>query len=133
MTKGKVVLVPFPFDDLSTLKVRPALCLTEPTGPSKHVVVAFITRQIHPKLSATDILLDPSQADFASTGLKLTSTVKLHRLITVTTALIRRELGKLSSAQQKIVVRISFRGELEVDNGIDGNRNLAESDTGFTR
>jgi hypothetical protein len=32
MTKGKVVLVPFPFDDLSTTKVRPAVCLTEPIG-----------------------------------------------------------------------------------------------------
>ncbi len=32
MTKGKVVLGPFPFDDLSTAKVRPAVCLTEPIG-----------------------------------------------------------------------------------------------------
>ncbi len=31
MNKGKVVLVPFPFDDLSSTKVRPAVCLTEPT------------------------------------------------------------------------------------------------------
>lgn len=31
MTKGKVVLVPFPFDDLTADKVRPALCLTDPT------------------------------------------------------------------------------------------------------
>ena len=30
MTKGKVVLVPFPFDDLSSAKVRPAVCLMEP-------------------------------------------------------------------------------------------------------
>jgi len=30
MTKGKVVLVPFPFDDLSATKVRPAVCLTNP-------------------------------------------------------------------------------------------------------
>lgn len=28
MTKGKVVLVPFPFDDLSAARVRPAVCLT---------------------------------------------------------------------------------------------------------
>ncbi|MCD4798846.1 MAG: hypothetical protein K8R19_07550, partial [Methanosarcinales archaeon] len=27
MMKGKVVLVPFPFDNLSTTKVRPAICL----------------------------------------------------------------------------------------------------------
>jgi len=30
VTKGKVVLVPFPFDDLSSAKVRAAVCLTEP-------------------------------------------------------------------------------------------------------
>jgi len=30
MTRGKVVLVPFPFDDLSAAKVRPAVCLTDP-------------------------------------------------------------------------------------------------------
>jgi len=30
MTKGKVVLVPFPFDDLLAAKVQPAVCLTNP-------------------------------------------------------------------------------------------------------
>ena len=29
MTKHKVVLVPFPFDDLSSTTVRPAVCLTD--------------------------------------------------------------------------------------------------------
>jgi len=33
MTKHKVVLVPFPFDDLSSTKVRPAVCLTDLIGP----------------------------------------------------------------------------------------------------
>lgn len=100
MTKGKVVLVPFPFDDLSTIKVRPALCLTEPIGPNRHIIVAFITSRIDSELSATDILLDPTHPDFANTGLKVASTLKLHRMITVTTRLIRRELGALSSGQQ---------------------------------
>jgi mRNA interferase MazF len=58
MTKGKVVLVPFPFDDLSTFKVRPALCLTEPIGANRHIVVAFITSRIDTELSATDVLFD---------------------------------------------------------------------------
>lgn len=100
MTKGKVVLVPFPFDDLSTLKVRPALCLTEPIGPHRHVIVAFITSRVDPQLSATDILLEPAHPDFTSTGLKVPSTLRLHRVITITVALIRRELGALSSTQQ---------------------------------
>lgn len=36
MIRGKIVLVPFPFDDLSTTKVRPAVCLTERIGPHDH-------------------------------------------------------------------------------------------------
>jgi hypothetical protein len=28
MEKHKIILVPFPFDDFSELKVRPAICLT---------------------------------------------------------------------------------------------------------
>jgi mRNA interferase MazF len=103
MTKGKVVLVPFPFDDLSTFKVRPALCLTEPIGANRHIVVAFITSRIDTELSATDVLFDPAQADFAATGLKVASTLKLHRVITVTATLIRRELGLLSPPQQVLV------------------------------
>jgi len=40
VTKHKVVLVPFPFDDLSSSKVRPAVCLTNPIGPHRHVYTA---------------------------------------------------------------------------------------------
>jgi mRNA interferase MazF len=38
------------------------------------------------------------------TGLKVTSTIRLHRLMTVTTSLIKRELGELPSAMQKKVI-----------------------------
>ena len=96
MTRGKIVLVPFPFDDLSTTKVRPAVCLTDPIGPHRHVVLAFIGSRIPSDLLATDLVLDSSQADFALTGLRVSSTIGLHRLMTVTTALIQRELGRLS-------------------------------------
>ena len=96
MIKGKVVLVPFPFDDLSTTKVRPAVCLTEPIGPHRHVVLAFITSQILPDLLETDLVLDAKQADFSMTGLRVSSTLRLHRLMRVSTTIIRRELGQLS-------------------------------------
>ncbi|MCY7323137.1 MAG: type II toxin-antitoxin system PemK/MazF family toxin, partial [Phormidesmis sp. CAN_BIN36] len=38
--KGKVVLVNFPFDDLSATKVRPAYCLTNSIGIHRHIVLA---------------------------------------------------------------------------------------------
>jgi len=100
MTKSKVVLVPFPFDDLSTTKVRPAVCLTEPLGPHRHVILAFITSRVPAEPLATDLVLDSSHPEFASTGLRVSSTLRLHRLMTSTTSLIRRELGQLSPDMQ---------------------------------
>jgi len=95
MTKYKVVLVPFPFDDISSSKVRPAVCLTEPIGPHRHVILAFITSRVSAKPLATDLVLDSNDPEFASTGLRVSSMLRLHRLMTATTTLIRRELGQL--------------------------------------
>lgn len=100
MTKGKVVLVPFPFDDLSATKVRPAVCLTNPMGSHRHVILAFITSRIPSDLMVTDIMIDSSHPNFTATGLRVSSTIQLHRLMTVTTSLILRELGVLSSDTQ---------------------------------
>ncbi len=98
--KYKIVLVPFPFDDLSTTKVRPAVCLTEPVGVHRHVVLAFITSQVLPQPTITDIVIQSSDKNFAQTGLAVSSTIQLHRLVTVTTAVIKRELGQLPSDMQ---------------------------------
>ena len=98
MTKAKVVLIPFPFDDLTVTKVRPAVCLTDPIGPHRHVVLAFISSQIPADLLDTDLVLNPSQPGFAGTGLRVASTLRLHRLMTATTKLILRDLGDLSPA-----------------------------------
>jgi mRNA interferase MazF len=103
MIKGKVVLVPFPFDDLSSAKVRPAVCLTEAIGAHRHVVLAFITSRVPTDLCSTDIVFDASSSDFPTTGLHVTSALRLHRLMTVTTAIITRELGELSPSMQNEV------------------------------
>ncbi len=98
--RGRVVLVPFPFDDLSATKVRPAVCLTEPLGAHRHVILAFISSQMPADLLLPDLILDAGHADFARTGLRTTSVLRLHRLMTVATSLILRELGELSSTWQ---------------------------------
>ncbi len=96
MTKHKVVLVPFPFDDLTSTKVRPAVCLTDPIGPHRHIVLAFITSRLTTNPLATDMVIDSHDADFGATDLRDSSTLQLHRLMTVTAGLIRRTLGQLS-------------------------------------
>ena len=54
--RGKVVLVPFPFDDLRATKVRPAVCLTDPVGPHRHVIMAFISSRTPAELLETDLI-----------------------------------------------------------------------------
>jgi mRNA interferase MazF len=103
MTKFKVVLVPFPFDDLSSQKVRPAVCLTNPIGPHAHVVLAFITSRVSSNPLSTDLVIKSDDPDFAQTGLRVSSTVQLHRMVTATTSIIQRELGSLAPTQQKLI------------------------------
>lgn len=104
MMTGKIVLVPFPFDDLSSQKVRPAVCLTSPVGAHRHVILAFITSKIATDLLETDIVLDSCRAGFNTTGLCVSSTLRLHRLMTVTTSIIKRELGELTPEMEVEVV-----------------------------
>lgn len=94
--KHKIVLVPFPFDDLTANKVRPAVCLTDEIRPHAHIVLAFITSQISSIPSTTDFVINKTDPDFATTGLKISSTIRLHRLMTVAKSIILRELGELS-------------------------------------
>lgn len=98
--KYKIVLLPFPFDDLSSTKMRPAVCLTDKIPPYSHIVLAFITSRPSTDLSETDLLIEASDPDFAQTGLKLDSTIRLHRLVTVSNKTVRRELGSLSKRHQ---------------------------------
>jgi mRNA interferase MazF len=100
MTRGKVVLVPFPFDDFSGAKVRPAVCLTDPIGTHRHVVLAFISSRVPADLLETDFILDSTQADFAATGLRVSSALRLHRLMTVPIPFLQRDLGELSPRMQ---------------------------------
>jgi mRNA interferase MazF len=74
VTKSKVVLVPFPFDDLTATKIRPAVCRTEPVGLCRHIVLAFVTSRIPAALTATDTVLDTWQPGMAATGLRIPST-----------------------------------------------------------
>jgi mRNA interferase MazF len=62
--------------------------------------LAFITSQVPSRPLGTDLVLDSRVPGFAATGLRVSSTLQLHRLMTVSTALIRRQLGHLPADLQ---------------------------------
>ncbi|MBS3770988.1 MAG: type II toxin-antitoxin system PemK/MazF family toxin [Bacteroidales bacterium] len=75
MEKGDIILIPFPFTDLSGNKKRPALVLA---SGDMDMTVAFISTQIKWK-ETTDVLLKPNRAN----GLKKESLVRLSKLATI--------------------------------------------------
>jgi mRNA-degrading endonuclease toxin of MazEF toxin-antitoxin module len=107
MLRGKIVTVPFPFDDSVGGKPRPALCLTEAIGPFKQIVVAYISSQIpDPDDSEPfDILIDDRAVWFRSTGLRTASVLKTHKLTTIAARHVRRELGHLPDTIMEAVSR----------------------------
>ncbi len=89
MNKGEIVLIPFPFTDLSGSKLRPALVLV---ADSNDVTVSFITTQIRWQES-TDVVLQPSPIN----GLKKESLLRLSKLATIDATLIIGILGTIDA------------------------------------
>jgi mRNA interferase MazF len=113
MVKNKIILVPFPFDDLKQVKVRPALALTNKIGEFNHVVIAFISSHIPDVKLETDIILRHVDKDFKFTGLKVDSVIRLHRIVTIPADLIKRELGSLpKKLQEEIDKKIKLLFEI---------------------
>lgn len=104
--KGNIVLIQFPFDDLSSSKVRPTYCLTNKIGVHRHIILALITSRIPENLLHTDIILRPENSDFTMSGLRKSSTIRLDHLVTLRSSLIQRELGSLSLKTQALMVDI---------------------------
>lgn len=103
MIKGKIVLAPFPFTDLSSNKVRPVLCLSEHIGIHNQIIVAFISSKVEKDTVDTDIVLDPDSDWFPLTGLKVKSVLKMHKLVTTERAFVRQKLGEIPESILKEV------------------------------
>ena len=72
--KGKIILTPFPFTDLSSTKVRPAVIVSD-LVKGDDVVVVFVSSIKSKKIQKTDITLNSSDKTFHKTGLKSDSII----------------------------------------------------------
>ena len=98
MIKNSIVLVPFPFDDFSTTKVRPALCLTNEISKYNHVIIAFISSKIPEDKVDSDVLIMKGTGEWKGTGLNVDSVVRLHKMVTIPKSLIKKRLGYISGS-----------------------------------
>ena len=91
MVKGDIVLINFPFTDLSGTKLRPAIILIE---TESDITVCFITSQLEWK-DKSDILLNPS----AENGLRKQSLIRVAKIATLDKSLAKGLLGKLTTSE----------------------------------
>lgn len=87
MSKGEIVLVPFPFTNLTGQKVRPALVLHASRG--EDCILAFISSQRGERKNPFDVPIAASRAN----GLKADSIIKVDKIATLQKKIVIGELG----------------------------------------
>ena len=98
-TVGSVVLVPFPFSDLSEAKLRPALVLAD-SGRDDWVLCQITS---NPYADSRAIAL--TDADFDAGSLRVTSYARPGKLFTASSSLMVSQVGDLSQATLQRVVQ----------------------------
>lgn len=99
--RGAVVLVPFPFTDLSRQKARPAVVLSPQAfnARSADLIVAAISSQIPATPSDIELVIERDTSGFASTGLRVSSVIRAGKIVTLEQSLIYRAIGQLTDQQ----------------------------------
>jgi mRNA interferase MazF len=89
---GAVVLVPFPFSDLSQAKLRPAVVLAD--AGREDYILCQITSNPYADPAAVEL----TDSSFASGSLQRTSYARPAKLFTAHASLIRAQVGELHRA-----------------------------------
>ena len=96
MHKGRIVLVPFPFTDLSGQKVRPALVLHVSKG--EDCIMAFIS-SVRGRKSPFEISIKATNRN----GLKVDSVLKVDKIATLQKKIV---LGEIGAAEKHIIASV---------------------------
>jgi mRNA interferase MazF len=96
--KGEVVVIPFPFSDLTQAKRRPALILTELEGDD--LILCQITSQAIKDKYAIRI----NDNDFEAGGLKKPSNIRPNRIFIADTHLVLYRVGTIKKEKLTEVI-----------------------------
>lgn len=97
--KGDVVVLPFPFSDLSTSKKRPAVILSAPQGDD------YIMLQITSKNVRDRYAIPLLESDFASGSLHQDSNIRPNKIFTLDKKLILYKTGHIADDKLNECIR----------------------------
>ena len=115
--RGTIVLVPFPFTDLSSRKKRPALIVSPDDFHEEDLILCAVTSRVPERLSEWEVSL--GARDMVEGYLPKTSIVKVGKLFTMHRSLVAggfgsvkgEKLGEVLAALTKLFANRTEFGE----------------------
>ncbi len=98
--KGDIVVIPFPFSDLSSSIRRPALIVA--TLPGDDLIVCQITT----KKREDKYQLPVSKKDFISGNLKVDSFIRASKLLSIRSSIVLYKLGTIRKDKFKEIIEL---------------------------
>ena len=93
---GQIVIFRFPQTDLEEGKLRPALLLGKLPGEYDDWLICMISSQTRHHVEDFDELIQESDGDFAESGLKVASVIRVGRLAVVSGEILLGAIGQVS-------------------------------------
>jgi mRNA interferase MazF len=121
--RGEILLLSFPFTDLQTTKVRPALVVSSDSfnKTSRDAIFILITSKQYD--GPFDIRLEQSHSGFRTTGLHMSSTLRASRIVCLEQSLVQRRLGCLDNKTlQKVEQALMCLFDLNRNNSTPSQR-----------
>jgi mRNA interferase MazF len=88
--RGDLLLIPFPFSDLSATKRRPVLALTTPDSYGDFIALPVTSRP------QAEHALPVTASDLVTGSLPAASWIRTNRIVTLNTSLVVKTVGRVS-------------------------------------
>lgn len=98
MRTGDIILVPFPFAELTNKKVRPSVVIAQTKDKHRDIIVSAISSVVSENLTENEIVIVPSSVN----TLRAISVIKVDRIVTVKREDIIAPLGKLTESELSV-------------------------------
>ena len=102
MKTGDIVLIPFPFSELTQVKLRPAVVIAETRDKYKDLILSANSSKVPLHLSATEIVVKLDSLN----GLRVLSIIKVDKIFTLKSDNVVATIGRLSLTHTSELKRI---------------------------
>ncbi len=99
IAEGQIVLFRFPHTDQHSGRLRPALIIRKLPGQYDDWLICMISSQLNQEIPAFDEIITPDDPDFADSGLKVASLIRIGRLAVINTDILVGQIGRLADTR----------------------------------